>query len=332
MSATELTKVMLDSYNNKLKVYNKDDATELIRKALVKANKNSDKFNIKTFRDNPALYSIMEELIDAVANEDIRQNTIYQRYVEERNVANGDSIEFEVEDDTDLIVSVNSYGNLGVRRQRLSDTNTIQLVPEMHTIKLYDEFARFMAGRIDINKLVDKISSSIEGQKLEEIYSIFGSLTDNGYNVFVDTGSYTEDKMSEFIDKIEAHNKGAKVMILTTKSCARKMGANENSDTRNEELYNQGYAGKWNGIDVVAVPHRFKAGTETFAFPKDKIFILPVTNDKFIKIVNEGSSIMDIDTTGLKNADQSVNIITQNAWKTGLVLSGKIGVCEYTFG
>lgn len=323
-----LTEITLDCYYNRVKKYSKEDAEDYIRQQLKEANGGSYKLNYKNLRDNPGLFSIMEDLIDTIREENINQNSIYSMFVEERNLSDGDEAKFNIEDATDLIMAESSYGNLGVRRQRIGEGQAITLTPIQHTLVLYDEFQRLMSGKIDINTLVDKVSQAIENKKLDEVYAIFSSLSKTDYNVDEGSGSYSEATFGDYIDKIEAMNKGNKVMLVTTKSMARKIKASDDSSTGKDSQYNNGYATKWNGIDVVAVPQRFQLGTTKMAFPTDKIFVVPVGDNKPIKIVNQGGTILDMDTTGLTNADQSVEITAQLAWATGFVSAGVVG--KYT--
>ena len=326
-----LTEITLDCYHNRVKQYSKNDAEDFIRAELIKANGGSDKLNYRNLRDNPAMYSIIENLINTIRDEGITQNSIYNMFVEERNLSDGDEAKFNIEDATDLIMAESSYGNLGVRRQRLGEGQAITLTPVQHTLVLYDEFQRLMAGKIDINTLVDRVSQAIENKKLDEVYAIFSSLSNTDYNVDEGSGSYSEATFGDYIDKIEAMNKGNKVMLVSTKSMARKIKASDDSNIGKDSQYNNGYATKWNGIDVVAIPQRFKLGTTTMAFPPDKIFVVPVGDDKPIKIVNQGGTFLNMDTTGITNADQSVEITAQLSWVTGFVSAGVIGKYTPTF-
>lgn len=328
MNKTDLINVAIDCYKGRVKKYSTEEASDLVRQALVKANGGSSVLDMKQMRRNGAeIFEIVETLIDAIQAENIHNNALFNLLVEERNTAHGDSDKFSTPDDTDLIVANTSDGNMGVRRQKIGENPSITLRPEMHTIKVYDDLARMMAGEIDINTLIDKVSQAIENKKLDEVYAVFSGLDDNAVNVIKQAGSYDEDTFDSFVSKIGAYNKGNKCMIVTSRAGARAINGSDASEIHKETIYKNGYATLWNGIDVLAVPQKFKVGTTDFALDDDKIYVLPVSSDKPIKQVTAGSTYMTIGD-GSENADQSVEINTQLAWVTGFIAAGKIGVFE----
>ena len=98
MNAKELVKLMLDYRHGCVQQFSKDEARETIRQALIDANGGSTKLSYKSFRNNPQMYTIIETLIDQVRSEGLTGNEFFNRFVEQRNMAEGDAPEFVVKE------------------------------------------------------------------------------------------------------------------------------------------------------------------------------------------------------------------------------------------
>lgn len=324
----DLARIAIDCSKGNVEKYSVNEADETFTKVLKEAF-GSEKLDLRVLRDNPKVFRIMETLIDEIAKETLESNPLFSMFTESVAVPHGDAVEFEVPDDTELIVSNTSRGNFGIRRQRIGENTSIQLKPQMHSIRVYDELYRILAGKMSTAQLVDKIGKAIERARLDDIYNVFTGLNGTSYNVYALGGSYTEDGLSDFIATIQAENNSDDVMIVTTKKVARKIDATDGSEAHKQDIYNNGYGTLWNGTKVLALPQRFKVGTKQFAL-KDVIYVVPVNQEKPIKQVIEGSTYMTIGD-GSENVDQTIDIKAQLAFATGFISSGKFGVYTPTF-
>ncbi len=332
MNNNEIVKLMLDYSHNTIEKYSKDEAAHVIRQALIEANGGSDKLTIRSLRDNPALFSIIEETITSISNEALSENEFFNRFCETRNVADGDSIQFTVEDNQTLVVSDIARGYQALRRQRMGEGNTVTLNPTPKGVKVYEEWSRLLSGRADATDLSNKVSRALTEARVMDVYDCFFGLTSailDGYNASVVSGTYSESELFNLIQKVEAENNGAGVILLATMQGARTIRATDDSEIGKESIYNGGYATKWNGYDVIGVKQRYKTGTKTFAFPDKKVYVVPTTMDRPIKQVFGGDTYLKTDDVG-ENMDLSIGFTAIQNWATGFISGDYYGVYDFS--
>lgn len=329
MDTKNLVKAILDYSNNSLQKYSKEEARNSIYDELIAANGGSTKLTLKSFRDNKDLYGIIEELVVQVASEGLVGAGFPADLVDQRNVAEGDSIDFQVDRGQLFAVSEVSRGNTGLRRQRVSDLTSVTVRPIMHGVKVYDELSRVLAGRVDITVLTDRVRKSISASMVDDAFAAWNKVTsgDIGSSYYPTVGSYSEAALREVIQHVSADNNGAPCYLLATLAGASAISAGEDSSDGKNSIYNNGYLQKWKGVPVVIAPQRHFAGTSTFAFNDKKIFVLPMTMDRPIKQVIGGDAYLKVGD-GTENADLSVEITCLTAWGTAVVIGNKFGIYE----
>ena len=330
LNSKELVKLMLDYRHGCVEKFSKEEARETIRQALIAANGGSAKLSYKSFRNNPQLYTIIETLIDQVKAEGLSENDFFNQFVEQRNMAEGDAPEFTVKEKSTLVVSDIARGTQGLRRQRIGAKSSVTLTPTAHGIKVYEELVRILSGRVDTNDLIDAITEAVTKRQLNDIYGAFAGLTQDslGEDYYPTAGAYDEDALLDVCQRVSAANDGATVTLICTLKGARKIGANSTSDEAKSDIYNHGYPMKWNGINVIVVPQRLKAGTEDFIFDDDKVYVIPANMDRFIKLVVGGDDIFDIKDGATDNADMSTEILYITYYTVGVIIARKFGIYE----
>src|SRR5574344_2051641 len=133
--------------------YSASDANTVLRKAFL-AELGTEEIDFNTYRENKyKIFRIISETISPIIND--RLDTVLGRFAEVRNVAFGDSIVFDIENPELFEVAVVADGTGNLRRQRI-DNGKLPVAVETFGVKIYDEFYRFLAGRIDWNALVNK--------------------------------------------------------------------------------------------------------------------------------------------------------------------------------
>lgn len=333
MNTKDLVKLMLDYRHGCVKQFSKDEARETIRQALIDANGGSTKLTYKSFRNNPQMYTIIETLIDQVRAEGLTGNEFFNRFVEQKNLAEGDGAEFTVKEKANLVVADIARGTQGIRRQRVAARSSVTLVPTAHGIKAYEEMTRVLSGRADINDLVDQVTEAVTKRQLDDIYGAFSGVTQDtlGEDYYPTAGTYDEDALLDVCQRVSAINDGATVTIVCTLKGARKIKATTNvSNEEKSDIYNYGYPMKWNGIDVIVVPQRLKAGSDEFIFDDDKIYVIPSNMDRFIKMVVGGDDVFKITDDATENADMSMEVMYITYYVVGVVVGRKFGVYEMT--
>lgn len=331
MNAKELVKLMLDYHHGCVQQFSKDEARETIRQALIDANGGSAKLSYKSFRNNPQMYTIIETLIDQVRSEGLTGNEFFNRFVESRNLAEGDASEFVVKEKANLVVADIARGTQGIRRQRVAARSSITLVPTAHGIRVYEEMTRILAGRADINDLIDQVTEAVTKRQLNDIYGAFCAITQDtlGEDYYPTAGTYDEDALLDVCQRVSSVNDGATTVLICTLKGARKIKATSNvSDEEKSDIYNYGYPMKWNGMDVIVVPQRLKVGSEEFMFDDDKIYVMPSNMDQFIKMVVGGDDVFTVTDNATDNADMSMEVMYITYYVIGVVLARKFGIYE----
>jgi len=333
MDRKNLFELMTDYSQNSLKAgITKNQAKKTIMDGLIEMNGGSSKIDLKSFRRHPEMFDLIEEVVTNKVASGLKGNEFFMNFVEEKNLAEGDAPQYDVKKDSNLVVANIARGTKSVRRQRLGKEETFTVNPTVHSVKVYDELTRILTNRADINDLSDEVIKSIIKQRLDDIYlAWFGvSKASLGANYYPAAGAYNEDGLMDLCNKVSAANDNAKVLIIATLKGARTIGATASSNASDEaksDMYNQGYPAKWNGIDVMVVPQRYKSGTETFMFDDNIITVVPVDMDKPIKQTIGGSDYMYIGSPE-DNADSTIDILYLSAWGTGVVVGKKFGKYE----
>lgn len=321
----DIVKVAVDAYHGNVEQYSVGQSQELLRKALVELNGGSSVLNYKNIRDGKCngLFSLIEEILNVTVVEGLQGDEYFNALVDFRNVAEGDQNLFEVEDSTLFVVSEAADGTQGLRRQRLGGTHQVTIPTSLKAVKIYEELNRVLSGRVDFNRMIDKVSESFRQKLLNDVYTLWSGATAadlGGVTYFPVAGAYDEDKLLELIAHVEAAAGGKPATIIGTKKAIRNLDITPLGDKAKEDLYNLGYAGKFYGTPVVATPQRHKVGTTDFVFDDD-VLVIVAGDDKPIKCVYEGDPLV-IMGDPLTNGDLTHEFMYAEKYGMGIVLAG----------
>lgn len=314
----------IKSFSFEDKTYSAAEAVEVLRQSLIEANGGSATIDYKSVRRNKAeIFEIVEEIIPAIVNDGLNDSDFWNTYVDYRNLKFGDKNEFYIED-ADFVVTTIADGIATPRRQRLLGT-TVSVETSIHAIRIYDEFSRFMAGRIDWDALCEKVAAAFQKAIWADIFTAFTGYT--GYASYSVTGSSDADSIIDVINDIEAAT-GKGAVIFGTQPVLKKISditvPNGVSSQARDDIYQKGYYGKFYGTPCFKIDKPEGAGTSA-----DKTLYIIGADDKFIKFVNEGDTIID-DRNWSDNADMTIEYRVLQKWGVGITASSK-GVAKYTF-
>lgn len=309
--------------------YSVSDANTALVNALVAANGGSTVVNYKTLRRNSTeLFEILEETLPPLIIEGLQGDEFFMNLVEERNLAEGDTNEFIVPDNSTLIVSEIANGVATPRRQRIGEATKVAVKTTIHAIRMYEELSRVLAGRVDWNTFVNKVTEAFRANLLNDMYTALSGITANTVGLsatYVKSGSYSEEDLMKIVDHVEAAT-GKTAYIVGTKPALRKCTAAVVSDKAKDDVYGTGFYGKLDGVPMIAIKNRHKVGTDEFIFPDDKLFIL-AGDEKLIKLVREGSATIKYeDGMSYDNRDMSMEYLYMEKYGVAIVITGKIGV------
>ena len=329
----EIVKVAVDAYRGATKKYSVGQSMELLQKALIEANGGSTTLNYKNIRDGKCngLFALVEEILSQTVSEGLEQDDYFNALVDYRNVAAGDQNLFLVEDNDLFVVSKVADGTVGVRRQRLGGVSETAIPTERRVVKIYEELDRVLAGRVDFNDMIAKVSESFKQQLLQDIYALWmGATADQlgGTTYFPTAGTYSEDDLLDLIAHVEAAAGGKAATIIGTKKAVRNLvPAIQGADSKSD-LYNLGYYGKFYGTPVVVTPQRHKINSTEFALDDDVLTIV-AGDQKPIKVVREGDPLVLMGDP-MANADLTHEYLYSEKYGLGIVLAGKnAGIGRY---
>lgn len=101
------------------------------------------------------------------------------------------------------------------------------------------------------------------------------------------------------------------------------------ANSQKEAKANTGSIGTWEGNKLMVIPQTLQSGTFNLALNDSQLFILG-GDTKPIKLEFIGDTRSDIDTTGKKNNDMTVDIQVQTCMGLGLLLPQYAGLFTLT--
>lgn len=302
----EVVKLAIDLYKGSLlDKYSKEDANEVLRKALIDIAGGKDKLTYKDFRRNKAqFFEIIEEALSVLIVEGLEDQ--FSDFAEIRNVAWGDTNVFTVPDTKLFPVAVISDGNFNIRKSRL-DTGEITVPMVTRGVGIYEELYRFLAGRIDWVEMVNRVAKSYNQEIANEVYNAIYNSYDSLTAPYKVSGAYNEEELTALCQHVEAAT-GANVLIFGTKMALSKVKPSEISDNMRDRRNQLGYYGVVNGYEMREIRQAHKPGTHDFAIDNNFLLIVPETDNKMVKIVVEGEALV-LEKPGGQIADQSLEYV-----------------------
>lgn len=281
-------------------------------------------------RNNIVLFEIMEEITNVTIGENVIDSPFVDAFVEFKNRALGDNTAFYSEGG---LLSVASFaGNhWDTNRQAIDLGEEITLPKEWIYIHLYEDLERFLLGIITLEKILDKIYKSVNKYIQDRLYAQFQTVATSVPAEFSKQGN-SEEAIGELADLVQAAGGYASLTFAGTKSALRKLAGvipdKMFANSQKEAKAATGSIGEWEGNSLMVIPQTLKSGTFELALNDNMIFILG-GDVKPIKLEFIGDTRSDMDTTGKKNNDMSVDIQIQTLMGMGLSLPPYFGL--FTF-
>lgn len=327
----DVVKLALDARHGRVEKYSYGQAQQGLREALIECNGGSTKLNYRNIRDGKCvgLFTLIEEVISRTTIEGLQGDEYFNTLVEFRNVADGDSPFFETEDSTVFSVAEIARGTQGLRRQLLSGTQDTEIPTTLKAVKFFDDLDRVMAGRVDFNNMITKVSTAMRKKLLNDIYMLWDGATAadfGGEAYFPAAGSFNPDTLIEIIDHVEASS-GETATIVGTKQALRKLEDHIQTLEANSDLYKLGYYGSFYATPTVMTPQRHKPGSTEFLLSNTTINVIAGTGQP-LKVLYEGDPLIAMGEA-LTNADMTQEYMYTERWGTGLILSGNASFGRY---
>lgn len=308
------TKLLLDTAKGKTIKYSLAESDEAIRQHFfevlgIEPTSNRKEIRKALRRKSYDVYELIEETINEMLISGWGENPFFKQFVDVKNLAAGDSNVFYVPDKSILTVSRFSGNHHDLLRQKLSMGESFNVHTDWYGIKIYQDFELYMAGRIDWAEYIRKLYEALDKKVNDMLYGAFMGLDEQVPAAYQMTGTITEATILEKAEMVEVAT-GHPVMIAGTRASLSKITGLTGADMWSSEMKNErntlGGLGTWNGIPLMRVPQVFEQNTRTFAYPDNKFYILPMTDNKPIKLVYEGDYEYVEDTQSTSRQDMTI--------------------------
>ncbi len=196
-----------------------------------------------------------------------------------------------------------------------------------------------MSGRIDWAAFVQKVYEAYDKKFNNMIYAAVmaaGSQVQPSAQ-FAKTGALTtatKDTLIALVEDVQTAN-GCEAVIMGTKTALSKLTALSDvswiSESMKEERHTTGRVAIWEGIRLVEIPQVFADNdTSTKLVDNNKLLIMPVADNKFIKVFNEGDTQIYETTDPATNMDETMSYEFQVKMGIATVIGRKFGTWTIT--
>lgn len=268
------------------------------------ANKQEVKKALKKRANQDILFDLIEEFVPNLLKSGWAENPFFNEFVEERYLEDGDQNIFYSEDNTILSVSKVSGNHWDIDRQRLGKGTSFSIETQTYGIAIYSEFEKLLCGLEDFATFITKIYEAIDRFVNEAIYQSLMQAAEklpggaSGAGQWVKTGALDENTrgtLIQLVEDVQMATGAGEVIVMGTKSALSKVTGLQNvdwiSEKMKDERHTTGKMGMWEGIRLVEIKQGFKLNDTTQTLVDDKrLFIMPVMDNKFIKVVHEGDA------------------------------------------
>jgi len=281
-------------------------------------------------RNNVVLFEIIEEIVNVTIGEDVLTSPFIDSFVEVKNRQLGDQTAFYHEGG---LLSVASFaGNhWDTNRQSIDLGEEFTLPKEWIFIHVYDELERFLLGIVSLERLLDKVYKSINKYIQDRLYVQFQNVAQSVPADFTMSGN-SEEAVGLLCDKVQAAGGYAGLTIAGTKAALRKLAGivpdKMFAESQKEAKANTGSIGEWEGNKLMVIPQTMKANTFELALDDNMLFIMG-GDVKPIKLEFIGDTRSDMDTTGKKYNDMTMDFQIQTCMGLGMVMPQYFGVFNF---
>ena len=255
-------------------------------------------------RHGEEFFEVIEELVDMKVNTGLRDNDFFNDFVDYRNVALGDSVEFYTEDKTILSVSRVAGHHHDFSLQRLGAGESTTIPMSTYGAAVGADIARYLVGQEDWAKLVSKLGEAFTKKLTDMVYEAVMDaykqipVAEDKKENFIGNGTLVKDELDKIIENVGGLN-DSDVYILGTRTALKKLNALAEVDWRaeiqKEDVARLGRLGFYETTDLIEIPQRFDNNDVTKRLVDDKILlIMPKTSDnKFVWVVDQGETLID---------------------------------------
>ena len=321
----------------------KKEAEGAVRKfvyAIMGLNENSSKRerNRAMKKHGMELFEVMEEEIDIKVETGFKESEFFNNYVEQRNIARGDSQEFWTNDKVILSVAKISGDHHDFTLQRLGSGESYTVTTSVYGIAVGADIDMYLAGRYDWATLTDQCAAAFVRKIQNDIYAEMMNAGKKLPAQFQGTGAIskeTKEKVDELLEDVSMANDGAQVVIMGTRTALQQFSnlidVNWISDDQKKDMATMGRLGYYGPYTLFELPQRFALNDTTKKlFDPKTLFFMPQVEDKFIKFVDVGETeIYEVNEKGAR-MDDTMKYEVQRSMGVGCQLGRYFGTWKIT--
>lgn len=279
-------------------------------------------------RNKITIFELIQETVDEVLPK--RVYDALNQFVEVSHVKNGEKKYFTKREGALRGRNfVTRAAHAGVYEVFKLDRSSFEVKTEAQGAAVQISIEELLEGRIDFAELMDIINEGFELAMYKEIVRQMIALNDNTIlpaNNIISANGWDARGFHSLLSIARAY---AEPTIFCSYMFAADMVPHMHAitDRQKEEIQSKGYIGSYMGAKVVILPTSFydatNEGGSNLTFPPGLAFIMPTGQEKPVKVVYEGDTIVE----EFGNRDFSREI--QMYKKFGAALFSNPGICIY---
>lgn len=281
-------------------------------------------------RNNITMFEIIEEIVDVTIGEDVLSSPFIDSFVEVKNRKLGDKTAFYSEGGM-LVAAAFAGNHWDTNRQAIDLGDEFTLPKEWVYIHVYEELERFLLGITTLEKMTDKIYKAINKYIQDRLYVQFQNIAPVVPAEFSVKGN-SEEAIGGLCDLVQAAGGYASLTIAGTRGALRKLAGivpdKMFADSQKEAKAASGSIAEWEGHKLMVIPQTLKSGSFELALDDNMLFVMG-GDVKPIKLEFIGDTRSDMDTTGKKYNDMSVDIQVQTCFGIAMLMPQYFGM--FTF-
>lgn len=303
---------------------------------------NNKKLVKRALKNNKSkLFEVIEDVVDDMLVQGWSQDPFFMQYVETKNLADGDRNEFWTEEEITLAVANVSGDHHEILVQRLGEGQSYSVKTSTYGAAVGTDIRLFLAGRRDWSALVNAIYKAFDKKIKDTVYAEVMNVGDklpasSMFNKAIPLDASHKGEFDQLIEDVSAANDNCEVIIMGTSSALKKVGKLTEVDwvssNMKDALHETGKLGWYEGTSLIEIPQRLikKGGDLERMVATNKLLVMPVSMDKFVKMVNVGDAeIVEITEQGAR-MDDSMKFEYQESFGIGTQVGKYFGAVEIT--
>lgn len=331
-------------YNKEGKEVSKEEANKKLRQIMfsvlgVEEGTKGTKLMQAMRRHKIDVFEITETVLEDMLKTGWGDNPFFNEFVEVKNADEDEANEFYSETSSVLTVSELSGGSWNLFRQRLPEGKVYSVPTSWWGVAIYAEYLRFLAGKVDWAKFIQEVYKAFDKKVNSLLYAALNTVGDElpaggQWVKNIPLTSETKPIFDELLEDVKSIN-GSDIVLMGTRTALGKLtnldDVNWISEQAKNDRYTTGRLGYYEGVRLAEIPQVFADNDpSTKLIDNNRILVMPNTDNKFIKMFNEGLAQIKEISDGTTNTDMTMEYEYQRKMGVGVVIGRLFGIVNIT--